>query len=159
MRVDVDTPTLDQMVKSLANPEPALKDIQDAILEANKEAFDTQGASTGSPWQPLSAKWLKARKKQGKGTRILEYDSSRGGFLRKSLTHKTGYGAIRDIKGSSVTVGSSLVTAAHAQFGRPILRAGKRPVKVPVRPVTVLTAKLQAEFTSIIGKHLAAEKG
>lgn len=157
MRVEVDTPTLDQMVQTLADPEPALRSIQDAILAANKEAFDTQGASTGTPWQPLSAKWLKARKKQGKGTRILEYDSSRGGFLRKSLTHRTGYGAIRDIKGSSITVGSSLATAAHAQFGRPILRAGKRPVKVPVRPVTVLTPKLQDEFTRILAKHLVEE--
>jgi hypothetical protein len=84
--------------------------------------FETQGASTGDQWAPLSLKYnaWKQRHWPGLPTNVLS------GALRESLTFPFDQNAVKDVTPTSLTVGTSVSYGMYVQLGT--RRMPRRPV-------------------------------
>lgn len=94
---------LNQLGVKLGDVKPALRDIGEYLLAVHMQRFNTQTAPDGTPWQPLSPRYQKQKKKNK--DKIL----TRDGYLGRTLRYQ-----VRD---NELALGSNLPYAAIHHFG------------------------------------------
>lgn len=88
---------------ALGSPDPMLRDIGEYLLIAHDARFSSQSAPDGTPWQALSPRYL--RRKRKNQDKILVLD----GYLKNTLRYQVG--------GGEVAFGSNRPYAAIQHFG------------------------------------------
>jgi len=89
--------------EALGNPDPMLRDIGEYLLIAHDARFSSQTAPDGTPWQALSPRYL--RRKRKNQDKILVLD----GYLKNTLRYQVG--------DDDVVFGSNRPYAAIQHFG------------------------------------------
>lgn len=102
--------------------------------------FETQGASSGAQWPPLSAAYADWKQKHWPGLPILVLS----GALRDSLTQQNDSNAVADMTPTQLSMGTRVTYARFHQTGTKYMPA-RPPLRVS-REFFMLTAKLMHEF-------------
>lgn len=170
---------LERMEARGDNLRPALDDIAEDFRALSDEAFRTRGASLGARWRPLDPAYLAQRRRQGRGTTILELQGSppsgRGGDpgrLRRSLTRKGDRWHVERVGFDGLLIGTKVGIAAAHQRGATVtvpartvvVRSGprkgaqvRRPgrtVRIPVRRFVKVTAQTRGRWLDMIADHV-----
>ncbi|HYW05015.1 MAG TPA: phage virion morphogenesis protein [Gammaproteobacteria bacterium] len=139
---------LQQLLDTVTDPRPALRDAGEALLRSTRHRFDTQTAPDGHPWAPLSPATV-ARKKKNKD-KILVLD----GYLRGTLNYQV-------VGGTTLELGSPMIYAGTQQFGAHKGQYGSTrrgsPIPwgdIPARPFLGLSAGDKREVLAILQEHL-----
>ena len=111
---------------------PAMKQIANAMREAEQQAFDTAGANLPAPWRPLKPATLARKAAAGEDHRVLV----RRGDLMRSLTSRGGDGHIERARPGDLEFGTSRKVA------RLVRAQGRNPVQRPrdTKPIARIIA-------------------
>jgi len=123
---------LNRLLKQGSDLEPAFRDIGEYLLESTQQRFIDQQAPDGEPWEPLSPRTLKKKKRQD---RVL----TETGTLADTLNYQLG--------ANQLTFGSNLEYASTHQFGR-------EADGIPARPFLGIAPFEQVEILDILRDHL-----
>jgi len=142
-----------QMTVNINNLQSSFEEISEDFKNKSETHFDTEGASSGVPWEPLSPVTLRIKRILGFKENILE----REGTLKDSLTGGQGY--IEIIRPNQLIVGTGVSYAAAHQTGTNIghtssgfVQGGEKPT--PERPVILVTQADTDRWASIINRHI-----
>ena len=103
--------------------------------------FATEGASTGTPWRPLSDKWLQHKIDVGKDHGILQYNQA----LVESLTDRGARGAVRHVDSDSVDLGTTIWYGIfHVEGTR----------KMPRRNFMRIPANTQRHWIAVVQRYI-----
>lgn len=129
-----------RFVSALTDTEPLIEELVTYVQDALGRAFDSEGASSGSLWAPLSEAYRlwKARHYPGRGILV------RTGRLRASLTGSGG-DSIRVVAGRRGEVGTNVPYAIFHQGGTS---------RMPARPIIRLSSKDRAAMTLMVHRYL-----
>lgn len=94
---------INEVAQAMGRPEPLLDDIGHYLREQTEDRFKRQQAPDGTPWQALTPRYQ--RRKRKNGDKILVLD----GWLSSKFTHQ--------VHGDELLVGTNRVYAAIHQFG------------------------------------------
>lgn len=149
------TRALDAGAAALGEPAKILQDLIDPLLRIHRERFKSQVAPDGTPWAPLSPRYLASKRKNK--DKILTLDGDLVGLLRgqvegDSLLFGTDrpYGAIQQLGGeikreeraASVyfrmnertgEVGRQFVPKHRSNFAQDV-KIGAYTIEIPARP-------------------------
>jgi len=123
---------LNQLLQQSGNLNPALADIGEYLLDSTQQRFVDQQAPDGTPWDPVSPKTLKKKKRKD---RVL----TETGTLADTLNYQLG--------ANQLMLGSNLEYAATHQFGR-------EADGMPARPFLGIAPFEQTEILAILQDHL-----
>jgi len=123
---------LNQLLQQSGNLNPALADIGEYLLDSTQQRFVDQQAPDGTPWDPVSPKTLKKKKRKD---RVL----TETGTLADTLNYQLG--------ANQLMLGSNLEYAATHQFGR-------EADGIPARPFLGIAPFEQTEILAILQDHL-----
>lgn len=136
---EVVTMRLEELIRRVADPQPALREIGEALLISTRERFAAGKlhGPDGEKWVPLNAKYLarKRRKKKDKADLILTYE----GTLKDQLSYQ--------LDEYDLLLGSAEVYAATHQFG-------DSTRGIPQREFLGLSDEDATEIQEIITDHL-----
>lgn len=127
---------INRLIDLGARPEPALKEIGEALLQSTERRFRSQAAPDGQPWAPLSPAYARRKARKGRGDLLLVYN----GYLASTLRYQ--------VSGDELMVGSDRQYAAVHQFGNP-------DQNIPARPFIGLSADDRTDILEILNEHLA----
>lgn len=134
---------------------PAFERMADALLEYEKEVFQSEGSANPSGgWKPLSEQYKRWKDKHYPGRRILE----RTGELEKVMTTKGASGASRDITAQQMVL--RFRRAAEKNPDRDLAsthHTGGKGGRPPRRRVLEPSEKLKRRWVQIIREHLNTE--
>ncbi len=106
---------LEGLRAAISDPAPTFRRVVHPwALDHFQRQFDTAGGHGGSPWAPLSGRYLEQQRELGDSTVPLEADRP---VLEPSFTREGDPNHIFEINGNQVRVGSSLSYAAHVAEG------------------------------------------
>lgn len=99
--------SLDAVLRSLANPRPALAEIGELVVESVQRNFEEHRSPSGEKWAELSPRYKKWKvEKRGKNAEDI------------LILNRILMGGIHwEVRGSSVTIGTPAEYAAIHQFG------------------------------------------
>lgn len=126
---------LNRLLKQGSNLDPVFRDIGEYLLESTQQRFIDQQAPDGEPWEPLSPKTLKKKKRQD---RVL----TETGTLVDTLNYQLGVNQLK--------FGSNREYAATHQFGR-------EADGIPARPFLGVAPFERNEILEILQDHLLSE--
>ena len=140
---------INEVAQAMGRPEPLLRDIGEYLMIAHDQRFASQTSPDGTPWQALSPRYQ--RRKRKNGDKILVLD----GYLKNTLRYQ--------VNGDELLFGSNRPYAAIHQFGG---MAGRgRKVEIPARPYLPLTTdgdlqpEAREEVLDTILRHLKRAAG
>jgi phage virion morphogenesis protein len=121
------------LIDSLQNPSGFLKGVGEHLVNSNRQNFDREAASDGTPWAPLSPATIKARQKKGQvPIQILTATKA----LNASIFYQVEVDALK--------VGSGLPYAAIHQLGGVINKPartgrafGRDNVSIPAHTISM----------------------
>lgn len=178
IRIEVDAKRASQAVsgaaEALQDPKPMLRDIYEELIRIHRQRFNNQKAPDGKPWQALSPRYKKSKKKNQ--NKILTRDSDLQGSLRgliddDGLLFGTNivYGAIHQFGGqikrkartASVffkqrrdgSVGNRFVKKSKSDFAQDV-NIGAHTVTMPARPWLGTSVQDDANITKIALRYL-----
>ncbi len=166
---------INQAAQALGDPAPMFRDMGEYLLIAHDQRFASQTAPDGTPWQALSPRYQRRKKKnQGK---ILVLD----GHLMNTLRYQASndellfgtnrkYGAIHhfggDIEiaarsqqayfrqdGRSGEVGNRFVNKSRSNFAQRVT-IGQHTITIPARPFLGTSAQDNQELLAIATRYL-----
>lgn len=118
------------------------------IAEASREAFNSAGFSiTGTPWAPLSPRYLRWKIRNGFDPRILH----KTGALRADMTSRPMGKEV--YTPSTATFGTSLRSPKGAPYPK-FLQGGTR--YMPARPFLVVTPEMRDDITTILRDYVVS---
>jgi phage virion morphogenesis protein len=126
---------LNKLLRQGQDVSPALIDIGEYLEETHKQRFVDQQAPNGEPWEPLSPKTLKKKKRQD---RVL----TETGTLVDTLNYQLGVNQLQ--------FGSNREYAATHQFGR-------EADGIPARSFLGIAPFERNEILAILQEHLQNE--
>lgn len=94
---------LNEAAEAMGNPDPMLRDMGEYLMIAHDARFASQSAPNGTPWQALSPRYQRTKKKNQ--NKILQLD----GYLANTLRYQVG--------GGELEFGSNRPYAAIQHFG------------------------------------------
>ena len=103
---------INEVAQAMGRPEPLLHDIGEYLMIAHDQRFASQTSPEGTPWQALSPRYQ--RRKRKNGDKILVLD----GYLKNTLRYQ--------VNGDELLFGSNRPYAAIHQFGGTIDVASRR---------------------------------
>ncbi len=146
---------VNEAAAGLADPAPMLRDIGEYLLIAHDQRFASQASPDGTPWQALSPRYLKRKKKNQDKILVLD------GFLKNTLRYQVNnnellfgtnriYGAIHHLGGTidiaarsqqayfrqdgrSGNVGNLFVNKKRSNFAQWVT-IGAYTIQIPARP-------------------------
>ncbi|MBL4832166.1 MAG: phage virion morphogenesis protein [Aliivibrio sp.] len=124
--------TLNKLLRQSNDLSPAFRDIGEYLLESTQQRFIDQQAPDGTPWDPVSPKTLKKKKRQD---RVL----TETGTLADTLNYQLG--------ANQLQLGSNMEYAATHQFGR-------EADGIVARPFLGIAPFEQKEILAILQDHL-----
>lgn len=101
--------------------------------------FATEGASSGTPWQPLDPQYAAWKTRKYGPKKMLQ----REGTLRESLMRRAM--SVMTITQNEMVLGTEVPYAVAHQEGR----------GVPKRPIIVVTNELRSEALRLLANHIA----
>jgi phage gpG-like protein len=115
---------IDRLGYRALTAKPAFEGIADRIRGYEKRLFDSEGASSGRPWEPLAASTVAHKAKAGLDPRILHATHR----LRKSLTDA------HDPEHLEIATNDSLVFGSLVPYGKYHARgSGHLPKRRPIQ--------------------------
>lgn len=123
---------LNRLLKQGSDLAPAFRGIGEYLLESTQQRFIDQQAPDGEPWEPLSPKTLKNKKRPD---RVL----TETGTLADTLNYQLG--------ANQLMFGSNMEYAATHQFGR-------ENDGIPARPFLGVAPFERKEILEILQDHL-----
>ncbi len=114
------------------------------------QQFVTDGARFGTPWEPLSAKWVKYKRKHGYSTRILRMT----GEMRQSLVGRP-MDVERYYKTTAVYGTRNKKAVWHQDGTRSPYGLG---IHNPPRPIINLTEEVENEIADRLAKYIVGRK-
>ena len=129
-----------RFVSDLTDLRPVLEEVVDALIETFRDAFRTEGSSSGSSWAPLSEAYRRAKARRYPGRTIL----IRRGTLYSSLV-EGGAGGIREVRSKYAAIGTAVPYARYHQSGTS---------RMPARPIIRVSAEDRNEITRIVHRYL-----
>lgn len=145
VRIDLGTAQrkLAELVRKTARLRPAFLEIRELLIESTQRRFKEERGPDGQPWQPLSPRTLKSKKKAG--SRFPNGILKQSGQMAENI-----FGEATD---TSLTIGSPEVQSAIQQFGGV---AGFSSV-IPARPFLGLSDDDIRGITGILEDHLSPD--
>jgi hypothetical protein len=137
---------LEVMGERAEHMEPVLQDITDKILERNRRAFETRGATTGEYWAPLRGKTVE--RKQNLGVAHPFDPLRRHDKLMDSLSIRDAEFQELDVDDDSIRLSTTHPAAGYHASGTS---------KMPRRPPMVIPAKHAQEYIGDINDFLFGE--
>lgn len=125
------------------DPRPVLTDIRADFYRYEDILFNTQGASGGAAWKPISPNTVASKRKRGMDTRILHETLT----LRRSLTSEVPVDAVSRIDRQGLFVGSNVPYGVYHQSTKP------RTV-LPRRPPVMLTEDVKRNWIKKLQRWL-----
>lgn len=151
-----------------ADPRPALEAVADDFAGMERRLFESQGASGGVFWRPLSQEWAARKAERGLPAGILRGSTGR---LQRSLVAAKGHprGSKRVITRRGVTMGSTHPLAhLHQQGtgvryvrtwrGKPLAKP-RSAGSLPARPVVTVTAADRRRWHGLMSDYLLGGAG
>lgn len=120
---------------------PVMLYIAEDFERVMEEQFETEGASTGSEWAPLSEEWWDHKVSVGKDHGTLQYNRN----LVDSLTNSSAPGAVRDVSSDEVTMGTSIWYGAFHIYGTH---------KMPRRNFMRIPANTQRHWVAVLNRYV-----
>lgn len=142
--VDVRLPA----VEALAGYRPtgALRKMAAYFVREMADMFESEGASRGHPWAPLSPRYAAAKARAGRSPKVLH----RRGLLRASFL-PGGSGHIADLSEDTLVFGSRLARPKPAWHDRGTSRTPERPLLRPIpRDLEELTLLVEEDIAQHI---------
>lgn len=102
---------INEAAEAMGNPDPMLRDMGEYLMIAHDARFASQTAPDGTPWQALSPRYQRSKKKNQ--DKILRLD----GYLANTLRYQVG--------GGELVFGSNRPYAAIQHFGGEIQMAAR----------------------------------
>ncbi|MGH8435517.1 MAG: phage virion morphogenesis protein [Pseudomonas sp.] len=103
---------INEAAEAMGNPTPMLENMGEYLLQRTEDRFASQTAPDGTPWQALSPRYQRSKKKNR--DKILTFN----GYLGKHFAYQ--------INGSELLVGTNRVYAAIHQFGGELQRQARQ---------------------------------
>jgi phage virion morphogenesis protein len=127
---------MDKLISRAQNLKPVYADIGEMLLLSHQERWDKQQAPDGTPWEPLSAKYLASkRKRESKGSKkILVLDS-----MLRDLHYQSSH--------SGLQFGTDKVYGATHQFG-------DATRNIPARPFLGISGEDKMAILDILNEWL-----
>lgn len=146
---------INEVAQAMGRPEPLLLDIGEYLMIAHDQRFASQTSPEGTPWQALSPRYQ--RRKRKNGDKILVLD----GYLKNTLRYQ--------VNGDELLFGSNRPYAAIHQFGGTIRpKKGKalafggrfvQSVTIPARPYLGISEQDNKEIREIIKDWVLEQQG
>jgi phage gpG-like protein len=131
----------DSMGRRTRNLYPVMQYIAQDFERVMEDQFDSEGASTGTEWAPLSDDWWEHKVNVGKDHGTLQYNQK----LVQSLTDSGAPGAIRDVSNNEVTMGTSVPYAIFHIEG-----TGRMPRRNFMR----IPANTQRHWVAVLNRYI-----
>lgn len=109
---------LSDLLRASSDWRPAWEGIEHIFYAAEKRLFESEGASGGERWKPLSAAYARWKRLRFPGRPILV----RTGSLKRSLIGRSSSFAIHEATEDSLTLGTSHPAARYHQRTRPAIQ-------------------------------------
>jgi phage virion morphogenesis protein len=133
---------LRDLMRSVSNPAPAMRDIGAALTESTRLRFHDQKDPRGRSWRGHAASTTRQRRRgPGGGSNQILRDTD---VLMNSITYKAG--------SNKVEVGTNVEYAAIHQEGGTAGRGGG--VRIPARPFLGVSQEDEAEIIDIMSDYL-----
>lgn len=116
---------LDRTRNRLADFTPVLENvILPGLFEIEQQQFESEGGAGGTPWAPLTERYLKRKEAGGYGSRTL----IRTDLLRTSLVSRTAQTKIRITKTQVALTSALLARGQYGYYAQHGFKAGRRQV-------------------------------
>lgn len=176
--IDFDSTAVLRIVQSIASqledPDRMLRDMGEYLVIAHMHRFDKQVSPNGTPWQALSPRYLKAKKKNK--DKILQLD----GYLKNNNRYQVSpgllefgsdrvYAAIQHFGGEikmpartadvffkqdkAGNVGNKFVKKKSSNFAQSV-NIGAYTIRIPARPWLGTSTEDDNELVAIAQRHL-----
>ena len=103
---------INEAAEAMGNPELMLREMGEYLIQRTEDRFTSQTAPDGTPWQALSPRYQRSKKKNR--DKILTFN----GYLGKQFAYQ--------INGGELRVGTNRVYAAIHQFGGEFQRQARQ---------------------------------
>ena len=80
---------LNRLLRASANPDDALRDMGEYLLNAHRQRWAQQQAPDGTPWEPLSEQYAARKRAKRPAAGILVFDDVLRGTLRYQISGHT----------------------------------------------------------------------
>jgi len=155
------TLALDRLRNKMADPQPVLEEIGEAMVSSTKQRFIDSRDPAGRKWKRLAYDTVlgrlggrrKAFTKRGRLRAAARRKLTTGGGIKPLINSGDLLSSIdRQVRGNEVIVGSDMKYAAIHQFGG---KAGRgRKVTIPARPFLGLSGDDEREVRSILARRI-----
>ena len=130
---------LNRLLRAGANPDDALRDMGEYLLNAHRQRWAQQQAPDGTPWEPLSEQYAARKRAKRPAAGILVFDDVLRGTLRYQVS------------GHTLALGTDRPYGATHQFGRDFGRGAP----IPARP----WLGISKQDEDVLREHLAKALG